>query len=90
MESCKRAHTIWACALSNPNNRTLLGLLNTHAQNVCARLQDSLKIPVVTKFNKILVSQQDRILHARSIPYFKYCNTYAVTIELVPVPNVFP
>ena len=28
---------------------------------------------LVTKFNKILASQQDRIAHARSIPYFKYC-----------------
>ena len=44
--------------------------LNAHAQNVtcwCVRLQDSLNYygaPLVTKFNKILASQQDQIAHA--------------------------
>ena len=41
---------------------------------VCVYLYGAL---LVTKFNKILVSQQDRIAHARSIPYFKYCKRYA-------------
>ena len=41
-ESCKRAHTFWACKQAILIE-LVLGLLYAHAQNVIARLQGSLK-----------------------------------------------